>query len=76
MLNLALHLATPFIITAQMDEDEFKYEFAKMMLRSTATEEFVAGRIDESDFLETLAECGEDIDAALAGWESGRTLLY
>jgi hypothetical protein len=35
MTDLALHLATPAIITADMSETEIQIEFEQMMLRST-----------------------------------------
>jgi hypothetical protein len=75
MSDLALHLATPLIITPEMSESEFRYEFEKMMMRSTATAEFVAGRIDPEDFVEALDAGGVHIDAALKDWSYGLTFM-
>jgi hypothetical protein len=75
MSNLALHLATPAIITADMSESELKIEFEKMMLRSTATSEFVNGNIDAEDFVEALDAGGIHIDAALRDWSYGMTFM-
>jgi hypothetical protein len=75
MPDLALHLATPAIITADMSESEVRYEFEKMMLRSTATSEFVNGNIDAEDFVEALDAGGVHIDAALRDWSYGMTFM-
>lgn len=75
MSNLALHLATPAIITADMSDSEVQIEFEKMMLRSTATSEFVAGNIDAEDFVEALDAGGVHIDAALRDWSYGMTFM-
>jgi hypothetical protein len=75
MSDLALHLATPAIITADMSELEVQIEFEKMMLRSTATSEFVAGNIDAEDFVEALDAGGVHIDAALRDWSHGMTFM-
>jgi hypothetical protein len=75
MSDLALHLATPAIITADMSELEVQYEFEKMMLRSTATSEFVNGNIDAEDFVEALDAGGVHIDAALRDWSHGMTFM-
>ncbi len=75
MSNLALHLATPAIITADMSESELRFEFEKMMLRSTATSEFVNGNIDAEDFIEALDAGGVHIDAALRDWSYGMTFM-
>ena len=50
MSHLSLHLATPMIITADMSEADLEIEFQKMLLRSTATSEFVQGKIDSEEF--------------------------
>jgi hypothetical protein len=75
MPDLALHLATPAIITADMSEAEIQIEFEKMMLRSTATSEFVNGNIDAEDFVEALDAGGVHIDAALRDWSYGMTFM-
>jgi hypothetical protein len=75
MSNLALHLATPAIITADMSDAEIQIEFEKMMLRSTATSEFVNGNIDAEDFVEALDAGGVHIDAALRDWSYGMTFM-
>jgi hypothetical protein len=75
MPDLALHLATPAIITADMSESELRIEFEKMMLRSTATSEFVNGNIDAEDFVEALDAGGVHIDAALRDWSHGMTFM-
>jgi hypothetical protein len=75
MSNLALHLATPAIITAEMSEAEIQIEFEKMLLRSTATAEFVQGNIDVEDFVEALDAGGVHIDTALRDWSHGMTFM-
>lgn len=65
------HLATPIIIHAGMGESEFRYELARMRARTSATAEFAAGQLDLEDYLEVLADCGIDIDTALADWSRG-----
>jgi hypothetical protein len=42
-----------------------------MNARASATAEFVTGDLDLEDYLEVLADCGIDIDTALADWSSG-----
>jgi hypothetical protein len=75
MPDLLTHFATPAIITADMSESEVRYEFEKMMLRSTATSEFVNGNIDAEDFVEALDAGGVHIDAALRDWSYGMTFM-
>lgn len=75
MPDLAIHLATPIIVTPEMSGAEFEYEFERMMMRSTATAEFVAGRIDTEDFIEALYDGGVHIDAALRDWSHGMTFM-
>jgi hypothetical protein len=70
-----LFLATPIIITSEMDESTFRYEYERMRLRSDVTREFVAGRLDVSDYLEGLAEGGVDVDAAIDTWASGQSYM-
>lgn len=65
------HLATPIIIHREMDESAFRYELARMNARASATAEFAAGQLDLEDYLEVLADCGVDIDTALADWSRG-----
>jgi hypothetical protein len=71
MSHLSLHLATPMIITRQMSDSELEIEFQQMLLRSTATSEFVTGKIDSEEFIECLDACGVSIDAALRDWSQG-----
>lgn len=68
-------LATPIVVTAEMDESYLKYEFERMMLRMEATAEFVAGRLETSDFLDTLDGCGVNVDTALKAWSSGQSFM-
>jgi hypothetical protein len=75
MSDFALHLATPAIITADMSEAEIQIEFEKMLLRSTATSEFVKGNIDTEEFVEALDAGGVHIDAALRDWSHGLTFM-
>lgn len=75
MTDLALHLATPAIITADMSEAEIQIEFEQMLLRSTATSEFVHGNIDAEDFIEALDAGGVHIDAALRDWSYGLSFM-
>jgi hypothetical protein len=67
--------ATPIIITSNMDESEFAYEFGLMMIRSQAAKNLIAGAIQIDDYLDTLAECEVDIDDALDCWSSGCSLI-
>jgi hypothetical protein len=73
--DLELSLATPIIIHKHMDDAELQYELELMQLRSKATSEFVAGRLEYEDFLDALETCGTDIDAALKTWSSGLSYL-
>jgi hypothetical protein len=65
------HLATPILIHSEMDESAFRYELARMKARESATAEFVRGELDAEDYFEVLADCGIDIDTALADWSRG-----
>jgi hypothetical protein len=67
--------ATPIIITANMDESEFAHEFGLMMTRSQAAAALVAGEIRIDDYLDTIAECGVDVDEALDCWTEGYSLM-
>lgn len=69
------YLATPIIILPGMGESEFEYELARMKARASATAEYVAGLLDLEDYLEVLADCGIDIDTALADWSRGLSYM-
>jgi hypothetical protein len=69
------HLATPIVITTEMDEATFQYEYQRMMLRAEVTAEFVRGRLEVSDYLEGLAEGGIDVDEAIKAWASGQSYM-
>lgn len=73
--SFATHLATPMIVHANMNDSELAYEFARMQLRQTATEEFVAGKLDPEDFFEALAEGGMCVDTVLRDWSNGTSYL-
>jgi hypothetical protein len=75
MLDFLSHLATPAIIHVDMSEAEIDLEFEKMMLRSTATSEFVNGHIDAEDFIEALDASGVHIDGALRDWSYGKSFM-
>jgi hypothetical protein len=69
--TFADYLATPIILSQGMTESDFRYELERMNARASATAEFVTGDLDLEDYLEVLADCGIDIDTALADWSSG-----
>lgn len=73
--NFLTHLATPMIIHADMNESEFKYEFARMQARQAATAEFVSGELDPEDFFEVLADSGVCVDTALRDWSRGLSYM-
>jgi hypothetical protein len=75
MSDLISHFATPAIIHVEMSEHEIGIEFAKMMLRSAATSDFVNGRIGSEDFIEALDAGGVHIDSALSDWSHGRNFM-
>jgi hypothetical protein len=68
-------LATPLIIHSEMDESAFLYEFARMKTREAATADFVAGRLELSDYLDVLDDQGIDVDDAWSTWNSGQSYL-
>lgn len=69
------HFATPLIITAEMDEAEFKYEWERMKLRSQATSEFLQGNIELDEFFHALDVGGVDPFQCADDWTSGLTYL-
>jgi hypothetical protein len=69
------HLATPLIIHPEMDESAFMYEFSRMQVREAATADFVAGRLELSDYLDVLDDSGIDIDNASKTWNSGQSYM-
>lgn len=76
MSNLLTHFATPAILTTEMSEAEIDFEFAKMMLRSTATADFVNGHIEADEFLEALYYGGVHVDEAVDTWSSQSSFLF
>jgi hypothetical protein len=72
--SLAL-TSTPMIITADMDAAELEYEFELMMTRSAAAASLIYGQISIDDYLDTIAECGVDVDEALEEWTSDPLLM-
>ena len=74
-MSLATALATPIILTADMNEAEFAYEFQRMRLRSQATSEFVAGRLEVEDYFEALHEGGVDPFQLCDLWSNGQFLM-
>lgn len=76
MLDLNASLtATPMIITPDMGEAEIATEFNLMLSRSQAAADFTQGKISIDDYLDTLAECGVDVDGVLDTWEYGGLLM-
>jgi hypothetical protein len=69
--DLPLYLATPAIITKTMCDEEVQFEFDRMMLRSTATKEFVEGRITHDDFIDALILGGVHVDSTMKNWDEG-----
>ena len=68
-------LATPIVITKDMNEAEFAFEFARMQMRSQATSEFVAGRLEVDEYFECLHEGGVDPFQLCDIWKTGQTLM-
>jgi hypothetical protein len=67
--------ATPIIITPDMDDAKFAHEFQQMKVRSSAAAALIHGEISIDDYLDTLAECGVDIDDALDTWTGDPLLM-
>lgn len=74
-MTLERHFATPIIVTKDMDEAEFKFEWERMKMRSQATSEFLQGTIDLDEFFEALHDGGVDPFLATDDWASGLTYL-
>jgi hypothetical protein len=68
--------ATPIIITAEMDDAQFEYEFGLMQIRARAAADLIVGHISIDDYLDTLAECDVDVDEALECWTSDSVLMH
>jgi hypothetical protein len=76
MLDVRASLtATPIIITPDMGEEEIRAEWELMLIRSYAAADFNQGKISVDDYLDTLAECGVDVDGVLDTWEYGGLLM-
>jgi hypothetical protein len=71
MLDLALQLAVPIIVTAEMTEADFAVELAAMQLRSAATADFIDGEIDAGEWLDVLDGCGIEVASAVRDWTDG-----
>jgi len=67
--------ATPIVITSDFDVAQFEYEFRLMQTRSKAASDLIHGHISIDDYLDTLAECEVDVDAALECWTSDPALM-
>lgn len=67
--------ATPIVITNDFDIAQFSFEFELMQIRSNAAADLIHGNISIDDYLDTLAECSIDVDAALECWTSDPALM-
>lgn len=75
MPDLALQLAVPVIITADMTEADFAQELRNMQLRDLATVEFCQGILDAGEWLDILDECGVEVASAVRDWGDGISYL-
>jgi hypothetical protein len=73
--DFQLRLATPIIITADIDDDLLEEEFLRMRVRSYATKDFLNGGLNVDEYIEALEENGVDSASVADTWESGKSLL-
>ncbi|MCU0534233.1 MAG: hypothetical protein MUD14_10100 [Hydrococcus sp. Prado102] len=68
-------LATPILWTPNMESSQWESEVQKMVERSRATNDMLAGKISFDDFCEVLNDSYIDVDACLDDWERGISYL-
>jgi hypothetical protein len=74
-MELSKLLATPIIWTPNMESEQWDFEVQKMVERSQATNDMLAGVISFDDFCEVLNDSYIDVDACLDDWEQGISYL-
>jgi hypothetical protein len=75
MKDFAEYLATPVIVTPNMDDEEWEYEFKQMFYRSVATTQFLDGELTFDQFEQMLDFYGRDPIEHCTNWSNGYTLL-
>jgi hypothetical protein len=63
------------VIVPDMSLVDLEREVNLMLIREMATAEFLDGTIDAYDWLDTLDECGYDVDAAVRDWTNGASYM-
>jgi hypothetical protein len=74
-MSSSTDLSTPLTIVPDMSLVDLELEVNLMLIREMATAEFLAGTIDGYDWLDTLAECGYDVDTAVRDWTNGASYM-
>lgn len=72
---LSMELATPMIITGEACEAQLAYEWERMIVRSRATTEMLAGEIEYDTYTDIMDEYGVDIVDAQKQWADNQSFL-
>lgn len=74
--DLTLAAATPLIVLPDMSQADIDAAWDDMVRRSKATDEFLNGEMNFSEFSEYLDHDDIDIENYLEEWEENLNLLY
>lgn len=73
--NLDEFFAAPILVTPTQSEEEWRAECRRMFAHSRLTQQFVAGQICPDDYMDGLADLGENPYLLEDYWAEGHSLL-
>lgn len=73
--NLELYFGLPALLSAELSEEEWQAEVARMLQHSRLTQLFVSGRMTPDEYQDGLAQLGINPFEVEALWAEGVCLL-
>jgi len=73
--NLDEFFAMPIIVTPAQTEEEWRSECRRMFSHNQLTQRFITGEISPEDFMDGLADLGENPLLLEDHWVEGRSFL-
>lgn len=70
-----LFFAAPISCSDEMTEQEWRLECDRMFAHSRLTQKFIAGQLNPSDYMDGLADLGENPFFLDDLWDDGKSLL-
>jgi hypothetical protein len=75
LTNLDEYFAAPILVTPNQSAEEWRTEAQRMFAHSQLTQLFVAGKLHPDDYMDGLADLGENPLLLEDLWAEGHSLL-